>query len=358
MAHNLAVVNGVAQYAGRIPGWHKLGIDAGRAFNGHEAQSMCPMLTDEIVKHELMHPITGMPLGMYGIFRVDGRTGDHVFLKYVAGPGYTPIQSSYLFEMTDTLLEAFGNAHYETVGALGNGERIWTLANINGNTDPLGIGDMYQTRLLCSTSHDGSQAFNARLTSTRVVCQNTLNAAMVGKSGMYAKHTKEAKVRLDAARKLAAGALQDVETLNEKLRLLAARKVQKESMTASLKRIFGDYETATTARIANKIEDVLRLFESNDGDAFPQVRGTAYNLLNSVTEYIDHFAPVRETSARQGMEEQDMRTTTAIFGTGMQAKQSALEIILEETKDAPYHTINSVIRATEATMAKPVLPNT
>ena len=49
-----------------------------------------------------------------------------------------------------------------------------------------------------------------------------------------------------------------------------------------------DENGKSSTRNDNILADVLRCYESNDRNQFPEQRGTAYNLLNAVTEYTDH----------------------------------------------------------------------
>jgi hypothetical protein len=68
----------------------------------------------------------------------------------------------------------------------------------------------------------------------------------------------------------------------------------------------------------------------NDDNAFPQFRGTGYNLLNSITEYTDHF---RDTRSADG-DTEGQRAFSALFGSGDKFKQEAVEIVLELTNGA------------------------
>jgi len=70
-----------------------------------------------------------------------------------------------------------GKAVYETGGYLGLGQVVWLLARINAPRE-IGRGDVVQPYALFTNSHDGSVAFHIRLTTIRVVCENTLTMAL------------------------------------------------------------------------------------------------------------------------------------------------------------------------------------
>ena len=76
------------------------------------------------------------------------------------------------------------------------------------------------------------------------------------------------------------------------------------------------------------LAEILRLYEMNDGNAFPQFRGSAYNLLNAVTEYTDHF--------RNPNGDPKARAESAMFGSGDVLKTKALDmIVMAAGKDMP-----------------------
>src|SRR3546814_20848068 len=82
---------------------------------------------------------------------------------------------------------------YETAGALGNGERIFITAKL---PDYIRVGgdDLIEKYLFLTTSHDGSGSITAAFTPIRIVCANTLNAAMPRQSNtIKIRHTSGAK---------------------------------------------------------------------------------------------------------------------------------------------------------------------
>jgi len=193
--------------------------------------------------------------------------------------------------------------------------------------------------LLFSTSHDGSMAHTYRTCVTRVVCQNTLNMALGEKTRAVfrVRHTVNAQSRLDDSHKALEAMGQDVKSIEAKLNFLAARKMTREAMTSILDRLFpkqkaDDGQERETTRRENILAEILTLYESNDGNAFPEQRGTAYNMLNAVTNYVDH-----ERSARN-----DGRAASAMFGSGDVLKSKALEVISTTAHGLPAKTITHV----------------
>lgn len=207
-----------------------------------------------------------------------------------------------------------------------------------------GTDDLSQSYLLVSTGHAGNLSYTARLTTVRVVCQNTLSIALSHAGSVFkVKHTKSADSRLKDAKTAMASIVEDSKTLGEKLNTLATRKMTKESMLSVINRLFPENkQTENQGRRNTIVTKVLELFEANDGNAIPEIRGSAYNMLNAVTEYADHFRTARITDSRQGVSLETARAENAIFGTADRLKGEALVTVLEETQGNPVHAYRSV----------------
>ena len=343
MAHNLyQTANGehAAFYADR-GAWHGLGTVVQGAQTWEDARRLAHL--DWLVEKQPLFDGRGEKVNAWGIFRDD----NGAFLGAV-GKNYTPIQNEYAFDFVDSVLSSAKGAHYESAGVLGTGERIWCLARVP--YDFLVDGqDAHKTFLLFTTSHDGSLAATCKLTSVRVVCQNTLTAA-VAMNGSFCrvKHTQEAGRKLDAAKRLMGNAVTCAKDLEDKLTTLSHRMLDRKSYLAALDAIFPvPKDTKASSRRENMLSDVTRIFESNDSNAFPDFRGTAFNLLNAITDYTDHQRSVRSTDGLD-RNKSDLRREAALFGSGASLKESVLEVLYESTVDCatrPYKTY--VTRALE-----------
>src|SRR5215207_7021033 len=318
MAHNVNI------YVGRQSAWHALGTVTGTYMTWAE---LCTQGLNFTVEKQPLFDKNSVAVAAWGTFRTD--TG--AFLGAV-GESYTVLPHAKGFEMVDALVASVDGAHYETAGALGKGEVIWGLADLNL---PLRVGDdVSKNYLLFWTSYDASAAHSYGLTSVRVVCQNTLRMALSGKSAQLLKvrHTKSGAQRLKEAHLALQTLSTDIKTVEEKLTFLAQRTMTRDATVTILDRLFPktereDGRTESSTRRENVLADILSLYESNDRNTFPEQRGTAYNMLNAVTNYVDH-----SRTARGG---ETGRFESALFGHGNRLKGQALEVLLEEAQDLP-----------------------
>ncbi len=331
-------------YAGRLDAWHLLGNVTGE-FSTAEDLMKAAGTNFQVVKKQLEY--MGIKVDSYGTFRIDdnpvkGREDFAIkvkslqtgVIKYLTFLGqvsstYEVIQHTEGFELLDRLVGEIKGAHYETMGTLDYGRFIW------GQVDPnvkIKVGDDVSDVLLTfHTSHDGSKQFDVFETIIREVCRNTVRAGSLKRlaATLRVKHTKNAGKRIESLKAEITEIQSVAMTMQERLNFLAKRKMTHESVGKIMDRLFPKKQTEegeeSSTRRDNNISEVLRLYEYNDGDTFREQRGTAYNMLNAVTEYTDHF---RSTKG-------DMRAESAVFGSGDKLKSTALNVLLEEAMGMP-----------------------
>lgn len=119
----------------------------------------------------------------------------------VVGKDYEIVQNIDAFNFFDAIVGGDG-IQYETAGALGKGERIFITAKLPSYIK-VGKDDLIEQYLFLTTSHDGYGSITAAFTPVRIVCNNTLNAALRNHSNsIKIRHTANAKDRLEQAHKL------------------------------------------------------------------------------------------------------------------------------------------------------------
>jgi phage/plasmid-like protein (TIGR03299 family) len=270
MAAVISNSNGVNEmFVAGAPAWHNLGQNVSKAQTWQDAVQLAH-LNWTVSKHQLQNPVTQELIPSHAIVRDD--TGK--WLSTV-GDDYTPIQNNQCFDFVDALIES-NQAHYVSAGALQGGRVVWCLAGIKGiQMEPL-PGDEYKTYLLFTDYRNYKRA-TCKITTTRVVCNNTLNIALSGKSAeqMFFRHSGGVQAKLDAAKKLTVGVSGDIKKLSDKMKQLASTKLTEKHFTTILGMLFPkmDGEKKST-RSLNQATEIASLFQRNDDDK--KIKGTAH----------------------------------------------------------------------------------
>lgn len=102
------------------------------------------------------------------------RTDYNIPLGVVKGK-YTPAQNKEAFTFFDDAIGS-GKAIWQTAGSFGSGERIFVSAKLPNNI--LVKGDPVDNYLVFTNTHDGSSGVKILFTPIRVICCNTLTAAI------------------------------------------------------------------------------------------------------------------------------------------------------------------------------------
>ncbi len=267
----------------------------------------------------------------FGVFRSDN-------LNHIGTVGnvYKPLQNEDAFNFVDYLLEAEGEAHFETAGVLGKGERIFCCVKVPFEVAPdRAPDDKSFCYMFFTNSHDGKSKTMAKLTTIRPVCQNTLDAGISseGFGELAIKHSGMAEYQLEQAKKMLTGVKQTAESLKKKFDILANKKMTTLGIQKTFEKLFGDNFEST--RKQNNFRIINQLFDNNDNNTFPEIKGSAYSFLQSITNYYDHYVSVNVTDNRGTMTKELIRTENSIFGKNSEKKSKAIDRILEVVKDCP-----------------------
>jgi phage/plasmid-like protein (TIGR03299 family) len=239
----------------------------------------------------------------------------------VVSPRYQVVQPREVLEFYRDLTEVSGYA-LETAGVLKGGKKFWALAR-TGQSACLRGNDVVNGYLLLATSCDGTLATTATPTSVRVVCNNTLSLALDDRvSSIKVGH--RSKFEPESVKQQLGIAVSQWDRFMAQMRLLSERKVKSDEATNFFLRVFcEDLDVRSSDfRLSNEraMKKVQTLYDGQGrGAELDSAKGTAWGLLNAVTEYVDH-----EKRARS----QDHRLDSAWFGQGAALKHRALETAL------------------------------
>lgn len=199
----------------------------------------------------------------------------------------------------------------ETAGVLKGGRKFWALAK-TGQSAMLKGNDQVKGYLLLATACDGSLATTAQFTSVRVVCNNTLHIALGENTGAV-KVSHRSNFDADAVKRQLGIAVSSWDGFLQRMKALTERKVTDAQAEAFLAKVLAVPDHPRVPEKAAKA--VLSLYQGQGkGAELASAKGTAWGLVNAVTEYADHTKRARSD---------DHRLDSAWFGPGAQLKQSA-----------------------------------
>ena len=270
--------------------------------------------------------------------RVLYRSDTHAPLSVVS-QRYQEVQPKEILEFYRDLTEQSG-FELETAGVLKGGKKFWALAR-TGQSNALKSKDVSNGYILLATACDGTLATTAQFTSIRVVCNNTLAIALRGQSSSAGVVKVPHSTKFDAAKvkqQLGISVRAWDEHMYE-MKQLTQRKVSQQEAKAYFDAVFNN----STMSISDPEENIIQFYRNvaqqvqekkpepngramnkalemfngqGRGAELSSAKDTAYGLLCSITEFVDHERRAMST---------DHRLDSAWFGAGAGVKQRGLE---------------------------------
>lgn len=334
MAHNLDTSTGRAAIAfigSRDDVWHRMGQEmaagmsvvewakaAGLDWHAVMAQAHVDLTGPEFQaarESKLLMPYPEVE-GVKHIVRSD--TGA---VLGTASDRYVPVQPRHVLEWFQQYISVDERFQLDVAGALKGGAIIWATATFNGPMDV--AGDKHVARLLMTTTFDLSGATINKGTMTRVVCNNTLDAALSDRSCLVRTRHNTAFDAQRVGRELATVA-KGFEQYKKMGDAMAGAKMEATDTSKLFKHVldipFDAPSSEVSARKKNQFDDLRRAYGRTASETD---QGTAWCALNAVTRYVDHDKGTKGPRYSQD----ESRFTSAQFGTGAQMKAKAIEYL-------------------------------
>lgn len=206
------------------------------------------------------------------------------------------VQPEQVIEFFRDLVEQHG-FKLSTAGTLFGGRRFWALADV-GKSDTVIDTDRIDGHLLLTTAVDGTMSTQARFTSTRVVCNNTLSIALKGASARPV-------IRVTHKRDFDPDAVKiDLKLIDEGWAnfMKNMRGLVNKRMSAKQTREFFEEQLFNPDRLAHEqtwgiTREVTRLTDlALGGSGSGYTKGTAYGTLCAITEHYTHGTGKRDAS--------------------------------------------------------------
>lgn len=273
---------------GRFVPWHGLGTAVEEALTSEDALKIAG-LDWEVEKKPIFNE-NGVQIPKY--FRTS-RSSDNSTLGIVSGR-YSIVQNREAFSFTDELVA--GAARYETAGSLNDGRRVWLLAKL---PEKYILDDKFDTYICFTNTHNGTGSVKVCMTNTRVCCNNTLNLALSTASRKWStRHIGNMDGKILEARRVLKLAANYTECLEDEARILADTKIDEATTEFIFDSIFPvNYEKDTARKIKNVETMKNAFFTCLKAPDITKFEGTAWGVINAVSDFVCHTPPVRNTES-------------------------------------------------------------
>ena len=317
MAHELEIVNGVAQmaYAGETP-WHGLGAQVSNDLT--PVQMMDKAGLNWSVEKENLVTVSGKPIaGKQALIRsTDGKVLD------VVGDDWNPVQNEEAFQFFSEYVLA-GDMEMNTAGSLKGGRNVWALAKVKESFTILGE-DQVDSYLLFSNPHQYGKAIDVRFTPIRVVCNNTLTMSLNSASKNQVKLNHRSVFDADTVKTTLGIAHEKFGKYKEMAEFLASKKFSVDSLIQYYNDVFPHTYNKDKGVAVTKADDLtktakaaMEVLHTQPGANLGE--GTWWQAFNSVTYLTDH---------KMGRSA-DTRMESAWFGINQARKVKAANLAVE-----------------------------
>lgn len=285
-----AAWHGLAEVLSEYPGREEAMKKAGHDFNIIEA----PMVADlSAIGDKKKHLVDGWKV----LYR-----DDKLKPIGVVRDSYVVVSNDTMWDIVDALVDSDSAVKYETAGVLKAGSVLWVLARLDEPSQVKGDDSPIYPYVLVSTAHDYSAACRAQVSSIRVVCWNTYNAAL-GEADRHKLeykfvHSKNVMERIGEAKEALGLVRQRHSEFMELAEELGKKKVTKEKITDFITQFIPDPPANVhTKRMENNINEARdKMFSIMQGETIPDAhKNTAYGLYCAAIEYLDHYRNYRSS---------------------------------------------------------------
>jgi phage/plasmid-like protein (TIGR03299 family) len=239
----------------------------------------------------------------------------------IVSDAFKVVQPGEVLEFFRDLTQIY-DMRLSVAGCLFGGKRFWATAE-TGRVAEILPGDEVRGQLVLMTGVDGTLATSAKFVSTRVVCNNTLRIAIGESGGRQARRTH--RQTFDAREvKLDLGLLDSAwDNYIQNMKKLATTKMNDDAAAAFFKDLLvtpkdAKHDNGMSRATITAVDELMhRLRHGLGADSG---RGTAWNVLNAVTEKFTHGTARRDS---------DRQFVNSLYGTDAAIKDKATDMLLE-----------------------------
>ena len=298
--------------------WHGMGVvtdgtlpareafeTADALFTVEKRELLCPTYVDNMGELEY----DTKRAGVFGVVRTDTQA-----LLGVVSKQYEIVQNDSLLRMAEFIRE---EADMDSVVVLADGAKVAFTASLRGAETDIVPGDTVKRRIVGYLGHDGKTGCGAKFTNIRVVCQNTLTAAL-NESGAHSSitHKNGANGNFDALISSIDVARQDFITECDLMREFSRASMRLQGFDEFVDEVY-NIDEGQVFRKRDKLRDAfLRGYGSDFAPA------SIWNAVNAITQV---ETSTRGTTAAKGR----AQFARGTFGAGAQISKKAFAVASE-----------------------------
>lgn len=343
MAHKIDNSKGFNAFVSfAAPAWHNLGTVFTEPLTTEQALEKGGLNFD-VLKLPNIHMLpNGIEIiSEESFFTV--RTDVNKILGSKLGKDYTVMQNIEAFNIVDEILQS-GTATIETAGAIDDGRKVFICLKINKGIT-VGSNDIVNQYLLIAISHDGTLSITVMPTNVRVVCNNTLTAALKGaQDKIKIRHTANAGSKLSEAMKVLKLINNNTAVNEDNYNKMKETVISPETMFAYFGNVFFNQDEINamqsgkgakdvlSTRKENVLSEVLSFANTGIGQNMT-LKGsdlTMWTAYNAVTGYM----------TRKKYSSANDRANSMLFGSAAETIEHAGVLALEPAKIQPVHKVN------------------
>ena len=295
--------------------WHGQGVVTEGTLPAREAFEVADALFT-VEKRELSYPVwpdgdtnvphIDQPTGTFGVVRTDTQA-----LLGVVSKQYEIVQNDSLLRMAEFIRE---EVDMDCVIVLSDGAKVCFTATLRGAETDIVPGDTVKRRIVGYLGHDGKTGCGAKFTNIRVVCQNTLTAAMQDSGARSSiTHKNGANNNFDALISSIDVARQDFVTECELMREFSRVSMGREAFNEFVDEVYNIDE----GQVFRKREKLEQAFIRGYGSGYAP--HSLWNGINAVTQV--------ETSTLKGtLSKRNSQFARGTFGAGAQISKKAFAV--------------------------------
>lgn len=322
-----------------LPAWHGLGtVLPDAAITTERIIELVPEFGADVVKVPLLGTYVS-PDGDVQIIDVD----DTVITYRLAtdttpaqrlgtvSPRYQVKQDRDALAFAQDIVDASG-AVWKTAGLLQGRTVMWGMLEMPDDI-VIADGEAVKRYLAVTNSHDTTSSLRVTNCRTRIVCANTLAAALAEGGRTYAiRHTSSMEGRIKEARSALAFSFRNDEAFTKAAQALLATPISRPAFTSFAERLLPmpepqelampDGSVATRAvteramqSIRDKRRDLAHLYDTKDD--LENIRGTAWGALQATVDWSQRYAAPRRSQDATAVR-------TLLTGDDIQARAVAL----------------------------------